>query len=70
MNSPAPIREPQVNVPASTPTLGATIGSILGLVLTGPAAAVGVPPTIVTPILSGFGAWLAHFLHSKLGTPE
>lgn len=70
MNNPAPFKEPQVNVPASTPTLGATIGSILGAVLTAPAASVGIPPMIVAPILSGFGAWLAHFLHSKLGTPE
>jgi hypothetical protein len=68
MNS--PLKEPQVVVPSTTPTLGATIGSVLGAVLTAPAAAVGIPPIVVTPILSGFGAWLAHFLHSKLGTPE
>lgn len=68
MNS--PLTEPKVVVPSTTPTLGATIGGLLGVLLTGPAAAVGISPTFVAPILSTFGAWLAHFLHSKLGTPE
>ena len=72
MNSPTPVvvKDPQVNVPASTPTLGSLIGGILGIALTAPAASIGIPPLVVSPILSSLGAWLAHFLHSKLGTPE
>ena len=64
------IKEPQVNVPSTTPTVGATLGAVLGTFLAGPAAGVGIPPAITMPILSGFGAWFAHFLHTKLGTPE
>ena len=68
MNS--PLREPQVNVPATTPTVGAAIGGVLGAILVPAAASVGIPPVVVAPILATFGAWLAHILHSKLGTPE
>lgn len=70
MNSPNPVPQGQVNVPAVTPGAGALVGSILGAVLAAPAASAGIPPVIVQPIVSTLGAWFAHWLHSKLGTPE
>lgn len=71
MNSPNPIT-PTVPAGASmvAGTVGGTIGGILSVLVAGPAASVGIPPIITQPIVAGFSAWLAHFLHQKLGTPE
>lgn len=60
----------KVAVPAVTPTIGAALGGILSMVAAPAAASVGIPPELTTPVITGFAAWLAHFLHSKLGTPE
>lgn len=68
MNSPNPV--PQVQVPASTPTIGALLGSIIASAV---AVKVGADPVTQGAVVTGittFTTWLAHFLHSKLGTPE
>lgn len=60
----------QVNVPASTPTLGAIVG---GVVSNAVAMKVGADPltqAAASTVVSSILAWLFHFAHSKLGTPE
>jgi len=67
MNSPNPTGT--VNVPAVTPTFGAILGSIV---------TTAVLPHIGDPVgqyaagsaITALFTWLAHFAHSKLGTPE
>lgn len=69
MNSPNPTNSGTVAVPASTPTIGAIIGSIISS-----AVITHIPDPIAMTAagtgITAFCTWLAHFLHSKLGTPE
>lgn len=67
MNSPNPV--PQVNVPSTTPTIGAVLGSVVSTAIS---AKVGDPVAAyaINGAVTGFFAWLFHFAHQKLGTPE
>jgi hypothetical protein len=56
-----------VNVPASTPTIGAMIGAGIAAVLT---PKLGPTAVFAQPAIVGFFTWLFHWGHSKLGTPE
>jgi hypothetical protein len=71
MNSPNPVPA-TVNAGASmvAGTVGGTLGGILSVLVAAPAASVGIPPIITQPVVTGFAAWLAHWMHQKLGTPE
>ena len=66
MNSPNPV---PVAVPAMTPTIGAIVG---GIISTAVSAKVGDPAAAyaINAAVPAFFAWLFHFAHSKLGTPE
>lgn len=70
MNANIPVNVPSVSVPWQTPTAGALVGSVLSMLVTAPAASVGIPPMVTTPLVTTFSTWLAHWLHTKLGTPE
>ena len=65
MNSPDPVGK--VNVPAVTPSTGAALGALAALLVHTSNPVVGGVVATLAPTL---GAWLAHWLHSKLGTPE
>lgn len=69
MNTPIPVNTPQVSVPAATPTIGALIG---GVVSSAVSAKVGDPMAsyAINAAIPAIFAWLFHFAHQKLGTPE
>jgi tellurite resistance protein TehA-like permease len=69
MNTPIPVTPTAVNVPATTPTVGAIIGSIIaGQVI--PHVHDPIASQVVLSIITGLFAWVFHFAHAKLGTPE
>jgi hypothetical protein len=64
---------PQVNVGPTTPTVGALIGAVIAQSASAAiAGATGgiLPPIVTVPAITGLTTWLAHWLHTKLGTPE
>lgn len=60
----------QVNVPASTPTIGAVLGGIVAGAVAAKNPNNAEVTYAATTVIPAFIAWLFHFAHSKLGTPE
>lgn len=63
-------KAPQVAVPSSTPTLGAIVGGILSNAVAMKVGADPVTQAAASTVVTSLFAWLFHFAHAKLGTPE